>query len=311
MSILLSLLPSPVPDVSIPPVCPISPAPLPDLVRILYTRFGNNNFAIHSHLTTIGHGVFPLASRLFNHSCVPNAAARYSLSPSHGVGMEVVAIRDIPSGEQICIPYLDPAMTQSRHQIFELTYGFRCDCSSCLYIRSLGTLPELPTEPTELDDLGRQLREFVGIKDALLLAPTLPTKSLESTPSSLHAVFHEAYMSSLSETFSRCSHDGEYDIALDTGITLLALYILIYPSNYPQIGMHLLELAKTQSNAGIVSPNLSTAEKRSRVREQTRVYLSLACFILQIYGPEGDDVGPLQEIKILEDLLIEEVAVDT
>lgn len=131
-------------------------------------------------------------------------------------------------------------MTQSRHQIFELTYGFRCDCSSCLYIRSLGTLPELPTEPAELDDLGRQLREFVGIKDTLLLSPTLPAKSLESTPSSLHAVFHEAYMSGLSETFSRCSHDGDYDVALDTGITLLALYILIYPSNYPQIGSNLL-----------------------------------------------------------------------
>ncbi|KIK01870.1 hypothetical protein K443DRAFT_678014 [Laccaria amethystina LaAM-08-1] len=305
LSIFLSLLPSPVPDMSVPPVCPISPTPPLDLLRTLYTRFGNNNFAIHSHLTTIGHGVFPLASRLFNHSCVPNAAARYSLSPSHGLWMEVIAIRDILSGEETCIPYLDPAMTQSRHQILELTYGFRCDCSACLYIRSLGTLPELPTEPTELDDLGRQLREFVGIKDTLLLAPTLPSKSLESTPSSLHAVFHEAYMSSLSGTFSRCSHDGDYDIALDSGITLLALYILIYPPGYPQIGMHLLELAKTQWNAGIVLPNPST-EERSKVKEQTRVYLSLARSILQIYGPEGDDVGPLQEIKILESLLIEE-----
>lgn len=77
--------------------------------------------------------------------------------------------------------------------------------------------------------------------------------------------------------------------------------------------MHLLELAKTQWNAGIVLPNLS-AEERSKVKEQTRVYLSLARCILQIYGPEGDDVGPLQEIEILEDLLIEEdpnIAVDT
>ena len=77
--------------------------------------------------------------------------------------------------------------------------------------------------------------------------------------------------------------------------------------------MHLLELAKTQWNAGIVLPNLGT-EERSKVKEQTRAYLSLARLILQIYGPEGDDVGPLQEIKILEDLLIEEdpnIAVDT
>jgi len=108
-SVLLSLLPGPqhlVDSVTYPHVCPIKPPPSTDLLRNIYMRFGNNNFAIHSHLTTIGHGVFPIASRLFNHSCTPNAAAKYTLSPTQSVIMDVVALREIPPGEEVCISKL-------------------------------------------------------------------------------------------------------------------------------------------------------------------------------------------------------------
>jgi hypothetical protein len=71
------------------------------MVGEMYSRFGNNNFIIHSHLTTFGHGIFPLASRLFNHSCLPNAAAKYILSPSNPPKMEVIALRDIALGEEV------------------------------------------------------------------------------------------------------------------------------------------------------------------------------------------------------------------
>lgn len=43
-------------------------------------------------------------------------------------------------------------------------------------------------------------------------------------------------MAGISEIFSQTSHEGQYNIALESGITLLSLYILIYPINYPQIG---------------------------------------------------------------------------
>lgn len=71
------------------------------LVQDIYSRFGNNNFTIHSHLNSIGHGVFPLASRLFNHSCIPNAAPRYVQGPAQPVLMEVVALRDTDVGEEV------------------------------------------------------------------------------------------------------------------------------------------------------------------------------------------------------------------
>jgi hypothetical protein len=49
-------------------------------------------------------------------------------------------------------------------------------------------------------------------------------------------MLREGYMGGLSETFSKASHEGQYDLALESGETLLSLYLLIYPLNYPQIG---------------------------------------------------------------------------
>lgn len=100
VSIFRDLLPGPAFDRDVPVLHPGSSITA-DSVNHLYSRFGNNNFAVHSHLTTIGHGIFPLASRLFNHSCVPNAAAKFIFSPSEPVTMQVVALRDISPGEEV------------------------------------------------------------------------------------------------------------------------------------------------------------------------------------------------------------------
>jgi len=70
-------------------------------------------------------------------------------------------------------------------------------------------------------------------------ALTLPNRTIhEPIPRKLLCVFHESYLANLSETFSKASHGGAHDLALDVGVTLLALYVLIYPPNYPQIGEH-------------------------------------------------------------------------
>jgi len=67
----------------------------------LFSRFGNNNFTIHSHFTTIAHGIFPFASRLFNHSCLPNAIVKYIFTPAAEVQMAVVVIRDVSPDEEV------------------------------------------------------------------------------------------------------------------------------------------------------------------------------------------------------------------
>ncbi|KAF9493182.1 SET domain-containing protein [Pleurotus eryngii] len=268
----------------------------------LYNRFGNNNFTIHSHLNSFAHGIFPLASRLFNHSCAPNAAARYKLVQGQAVTMEVVALRDIPEGEEICIPYLDPALLQTRQQIFQLTYGFQCTCISCEGLKSVGPIPEVPQDPARLVALEYRLRTYVGVDD--LEHYVLRTKPItQSLPPEISYFLKEDYIEHLSGVFGQSSHDGPYDRALESGVTLLAIYLLIYSENYPQIGVHALELAKTAWNASMPTNDIV---RRQHAMAQVRACLSVSRRILGLYGPEGDGGGPLAEITTLQQLIDQE-----
>lgn len=65
--------------------------------------------------------------------------------------------------------------------------------------------------------------------------------------------------------------------------------------------MHLLEMAKTAWNA-IVSQGVSGSAETPML-EQVRNLLALACEVLMILGPEGDDQGPMQEVQTLQEML--------
>jgi hypothetical protein len=96
----MSLLPGPATDVrTLPVIWPGHTSP--EIRGRIYSRFGNNNFTMHSHLSSFAHSVFPLASRLFNHSCLPNAATRYILCRGQAPVMEVIALRDISKDEEV------------------------------------------------------------------------------------------------------------------------------------------------------------------------------------------------------------------
>lgn len=132
------------------------------------------------------------------------------------------------------MPYLDPALTQSRHQAFQYTYGFTCECSSCALLRRFGQVPKPPASASEVSLVSDALRNYVGINDGL--RSELPEPSLAGLPSTLQCILHESYTEKISEEFSKASHEGDYATAVFSGLTLLALYLLIYPKNYPQIG---------------------------------------------------------------------------
>ncbi|KAG2135011.1 hypothetical protein BD769DRAFT_447238 [Suillus cothurnatus] len=308
LSTFMSLLPGPQHG-SLPIACPMSVGvDVHQNLEDLFMRSGNNNFAIHSHLTTIAHGIFPLASRLFNHSCLPNAAARYVIRRGQSVRMEIVALRKIKATEEICIPYVDPALIESRQQIFELTYGFSCTCPSCNFISTLGSIPSLPVSEAALAELDNTLQTFCfpsgDIDDPTLLVGF----SLPDLPENLHPVLRESYLLRLTDAFSISSHEGSYHIALDVGLTVLAVYLLIYPENYPQTGMHLLEMAKTAWNAviAIEHDNTHDALAKTSLLKRARVYRNLASNILELFGPEGDSAGPLEELTVLKRLLHDE-----
>ncbi|KAJ3920459.1 hypothetical protein F5877DRAFT_37978 [Lentinula edodes] len=283
-----SLLPGPM-TTSAPPICP-KHSFTAGVIDGFYSRFENNNFSIHSHFNTYAHGIFPIASRLFNHSCMPNAAVKFIIQVHEPVKLEVVALRAISKGDEICIPYLDPALLQTRTTIFDLTYGFTCSCPSCNVIRKVGFIPEPPKEPVRFQAVCERLREFVG---AMGLSPFL-TGDDSLFPIELACVLHESFISTLSEQFSAASHDGRYDVALESSSSLFALYQLIYPLNYPQIGLHLLEKAKTCWNQIVRST--STMEVAAELKNS----VVAARQILTVIGHEGDhDDGPLAEIETL------------
>ncbi|KAH9850123.1 SET domain-containing protein [Lenzites betulinus] len=279
------------------------------LAQELHARFGNNNFVLHSHLTSYAHGVFPLASRLFNHSCVPNAACKYIIEPEKPVTMQVVALRDIGIDEEITIPYLDPALPyRIRREALEANYGFTCECSLCRFQRKIDPVSSPPERGGEgdteaLQELDLALRTFtLGANTQPLNIPVVPGM-FETTPPPLYPVFHESYLPALSEVFSKTSHEGSYADAVESGLTLLALYALVYPPNYPQIGMHALELSKTLWNLICTAGSDIPAKEEEVLEAQTRRFLDIAASVLESFGPEGDDGGPLGEIQALREAL--------
>lgn len=250
----LSLLPGPVPAEMCPPTCPLKTRRSPTVpVSDLYIRCGNNNFSIHSHFTTVAHGVFPLASRLFNHSCRPNAIPKYRFTQAEDVKIAIVAIRDIAAGEevspmqlaagvhvvddltQICIPYVDCVLLETRQHMFRYSYGFTCTCVSCVALDNLRT--RKPVTPVASSALSAALRDYVfpaGTPDSAVIG--LPEIDLAALPAQLHGILSESFLAMLCESFRNASHDGPWDLALETGLTVLSFYLLIYPPTYPQIG---------------------------------------------------------------------------
>jgi len=72
--------------------------------------------------------------------------------------------------------------------------------------------------------------------------------------------------------------------------------------------MHLLEMAKTAWNAFITmeSADPLTQPAGLELLAKVRTYLRLSNQVWAVIGPEGDDGGPLAEIRVLERLLSEQ-----
>ncbi|THH19192.1 hypothetical protein EW146_g1923 [Bondarzewia mesenterica] len=308
-SVFRHLLPQESTSIAVPPLCLPSASSFASLGTLydLYSRFGNNNFVIHSHLTTIAHGIYPLASRLFNHSCVPNAATRYHFVSGRPVRMDVVALRPIRQDEEITIPYLDPALPFSdRQHSLKINYGFTCICPLCRFGRHLDDSSSSPSEDDLLKVEG-VLHEFTG---CLYTRPAPLLNSLrnyEDISPSLFPFFHSSVLPRMSDTFSRASHEGDFRVALEVGHTLLAVYLLVYPPNYPQIGIHALEMAKTAWNAGMTDGYTFEGPPGTSIISRAQWYLTVARDILETYGLEGDEGGPLEESRLLRNLIAEQL----
>lgn len=93
-------------------------------------------------------------------------------------------------------------------------------------------------DTAELESLSTRLCKFV-FPDSRPNAIRLPISpvNFETVPLEILHIFRESCLASLCESFSAFSHDGPFESALEVGLTILAFYVVIYPPNYPQIGV--------------------------------------------------------------------------
>lgn len=70
-------------------------------------------------------------------------------------------------------------------------------------------------------------------------------------------------------------------------------------------GMHALESAKTAWNAVVTQSNEGTtsSNRLQTIEKEAGLFLGTARGVLENFGPEGDDGGPLEEVQVLEELL--------
>lgn len=100
-----------------------------ELINTLYTALDET---VGQFLNNEGSGLYLTQSKI-NHSCNPNAEVRFPYSNNI---LQVVTLRDINPGDEICISYLDECqLNRSRHfrqKYLQENYLFLCECEKCL-----------------------------------------------------------------------------------------------------------------------------------------------------------------------------------
>ncbi|KAF9643244.1 SET domain-containing protein [Thelephora ganbajun] len=290
-----SLLPSPH-GLEVPPIVPMRRVDHNLLSRVptLYQRFPNNNHVVQNHLRGIGVAILPLTSRLLNHSCSPNAVLRYILSASEKPRAEVVTIREISEGEEVSIPYLDPAISYpERQNRLKDTYGFDCSCKLCTVQSSMDIHPVDATQVLPLVDLLDPMLCQLAFGEGITIDFQLPEEQLcVRLPEDLQPLMDDSILSVLTERFRLAFRERFFEAAMTVGKTIFAIYLCIYPPYYPQIGVHVLDMAQ-------VAWEKYLNEKIRENLDIVSIYLAIARRILDVYGREGDSGGPLDEANAL------------
>ncbi|KAF8318399.1 hypothetical protein DL93DRAFT_2095182 [Clavulina sp. PMI_390] len=321
-TLLLSLLPHPDP-LPTPPLPkslnyltnPISPQE--NLAKALSSRGTNNHWVVYSsELDPVAHAIYPSASRAFNHSCAPNAIPVYIYGDDHqGPKMQVRALERLEKGDEVTVPYIDPAQPYKvRQDVLMMTYGFVCRCPRCSIDQTLQTkIPRSPDSTSAFVALYPELirlvfGDFPIPFEGLVELPSLHTRPL---PDHLLLLKVDSHLPYLSGRFRDASHDQDHIIANETGNALLALYLTIYPPAYPVVGHHLLEMTKASWNhyLQVFAPDISSAPARD-VLIRANVCLKLAEELIPTSQSTGDvlvdgawESRAAVEMKMLRDLL--------
>lgn len=264
---LLSLLPHPEP-LPVPPL-PRSVLslynPLEPTIRLaesLSMRSLNNHWVVYSsELTAVAHAIYPVASRAFNHSCLPSAVPVYVYGTTNDPPvMQIRALTAMNPGEEvrlgrcdvycitfrpdhlpkITVPYVDPAQPYKvRQDLLRRTYGFTCHCVRCAMDENLlASIPPAPDNSGAYIELHAALLSHVFGPNphAINSLTDLPERCQEPLPAGLLLLKNASYLPFLSSRFKDSAHARNHVFAREAGIVLLAFYLTVYPVGYPMIG---------------------------------------------------------------------------
>lgn len=120
-----------------------------ELILIFYAKICINSFSIlNLSLNAIGSGLY-IEGSAFNHSCRPNATTVWN-----GLHMEIRAIRNIPSGDEITTNYVDIKKSRTDRQLeLQDHYYFTCACERCQQPQERDLWPEISSLNERMDEL--------------------------------------------------------------------------------------------------------------------------------------------------------------
>jgi hypothetical protein len=279
---LLSLLPHPEP-LPAPPLPGLLSSlsnpvePTTSLVESLSSRSLNNHWVVYSsELTAVAHAIYPIASRAFNHSCLPSAVPVYVygtaneppvmqiralavMNPDDEVRLSCCQYITAHTGylsrlthcSKITVPYVDPAQPfKIRQDLLRTTYGFACRCKRCVLDESVMTsIPPAPDNSGAYIELhGALLSHVFGSNfHAIDSLTELPERCHEPLPEGLLLLKNDSYLPFLSGRFKDSAHARNHTFAREAGVVLLAFYLTIYPVGYPMIGASDASLAASSN----------------------------------------------------------------
>jgi len=224
--------------------------------------------------------------------------------------MDVRSLERVDPGVEITIPYIDPALPYTvRQDAFRRSYGFTCRCTRCLMESQLHLVSPAQSTPAHLHSLESLFQNAVflslppaGLRLAGAVQLPLTMETIDTFPPHLLPLLGSAYLPSLSEQFSNASHGRAYDMAVMKGVTLLGLYLTIYPRHFPLVGLHALEIAKVAWNAFALLPNPSRLQSE-RARKLVIDLLRIVRGTLNVFSNDiVDSTGPQDEVELLEGL---------
>ena len=99
--------------------------------HLLLAIQSNAHRVVDTDKRCVGLGTFPFISML-NHSCCPNCAHHFVVSPGQPPVLVMQAIADIIPGDELCYNYVPLYQsTERRRAQLSAAYSFTCDCHRC------------------------------------------------------------------------------------------------------------------------------------------------------------------------------------